>query len=119
MWRINGTRVYVQDFSVSSDPVVARLQPFGNKSIYHKFGRQSAVYNLKGLFAGESKKQAILDLSYNTSLHTLETPWSTISGLVCSKVGIQAIKSSYQTFDKDASCTDQVYEFTLEFWKQE
>lgn len=119
MWKINGTRVYVQDFSVASDPVVARLQPFGDKSIYHKFGRQSEVYNLKGLFAGEVKKATILNLSYNNSLHTLETPWATISGLVCAKVNVQAIQSVYQTFDGDASCTDQVYQFDIEFWRNE
>jgi len=119
MWKINNTRIYVTSYSETSKPVVAKLQPFGDKSIYHKFGRESKVYNLQGVIAGVSKKETLLALSYNTGYNVLTTPYTTISGLVCMNIEVNQLPVVYQTFDSDAACTDPVYEFRLELAKDE
>lgn len=109
----------MQSYEISEEPVVARLQPFGDKSIYHRFGRQSRIIHIRGLFAGNTKKENILALSYNNSRYTLDTPWGSIPNLVCAKVSVSALKSTYQTFDFDANCEDPVYEFDMELWAEE
>lgn len=120
-WKINNTRVYVTGFSISPKPVVAKLQPFGDKSIYHKFGRESPTIQLEGYIAGISKRDTLMALSYNTSPTgvVLTTPFETISGLICGSVELSMTNAIYQTFDQDASCTDPVYQFRIEFWKDE
>lgn len=112
-------RVFVTGFSISPKPVVAKLQPFADRSIYHKFGRESPTIQIEGFVAGLQKRNSLSDLSYNTGPIVLTTPYETFSGLICGSVEISQTNAIYQTFDSDASCTDPVFQFKVEFWKDE
>jgi hypothetical protein len=117
-WEFNNIRVYVQDLNDTDIQEMAKLNPFGGGSIYHRFGYQDPTTKITGIIVGLDDRDALRVCKTDGNYYALNTPW----GLWCSgylKQMSSKLRNSYcQSMRGDLPDDSPVFDVELEIWQK-
>jgi hypothetical protein len=133
MWTITtgavSVRIIAQEHTTTDGQIIAKLQPLGGGSVHHQFGYESPIHTVRGYVVGykdsawlrtlvsDGTEVSLVDgymSSTTTSLYVKNTDRKRLNGIIGQTIDLG---NNYDGTAK--SCTDPVFEMTLELWKDE
>ena len=117
-WTFNSIRIYVQAVNDTDVQEMARLNPFGGGSIYHRFGYQDATIKVSGIIVGNDDKNDLRLCITIGGSYTLYSPWGAWATGHLKQMSTKLTDSYCQTMRPDLDGDAPVYEVELEIWRE-
>jgi len=117
-WTFNSIRIYVQAVDDTSVQEMAKLNPFGGGSIYHRFGYQDPSIKVSGIIVGNDDKNALRLCITSGGTYTMNSPWGAWFTAHLKQMSTKLTDSRCQSMRGDLADDAPVYEAELEFWQE-
>lgn len=118
MWTFDGNRIYVTDEEVSSNQIIARLQPLAGTTILHAFGYEAEIFKFTCKVVGTSVLDALKYMRSTGLAYTMqETNESFSKNFYLHNLSYKRDKTIWQSIDPAQDCATPVYTVTLELYE--
>ena len=115
-WKLNSTRIFVQESKSDSAQIIPRLQPLNSGTILQFFGWEDEVRVLNAIVVGDTDRDSLRSLYSTATSYELETPEGIEGNFFVKKVSYNRIPNVCQTLRTDLASDSPMYNFTLELY---
>lgn len=117
MWTFDGNRIYVTDEDVSSNQIIARLQPLAGTTILHAFGYESEIYKFTCKVVGNTILDALKTLRTTGTAYTMSGTDGFSKSLYLHNLSYKRDNTIWQSIDPAQDCSTPVYTVTMELYE--
>jgi hypothetical protein len=117
MWTFNSVQIFVQKHKLNTIQNLARLQPLGMESVYHRFGYISPAHAVSAYVVGETDRNALQYICGIGGQYTLSGPEGIIGVYHLKNFTADRVPCVSQTLRQDLDCDEPLYLCDLELWQ--
>ncbi len=119
-WKFNGNRIYAQEYDESSSAIAPRLQPLSGGSVIQSYGYDSDIRKIEAIVVGNTVKDNLKALSKDgMQPHELVSPEGSLGNWSLKSFTARRIPNVCQTIDPLQAEDVEIYNVSLEFWRED
>jgi hypothetical protein len=117
MWILNNVRLFVQKHKIGVVQNLARLQPLGMESVYHRFGYVSPAHTVSAYIVGNVDKDALQYICGIGGQYTFSGPEGVVGLYHLKNFTADRVSCISQDLRPDLDCDEPVYLCDFELWQ--